>query len=253
MNRRIVCVVLAVFFWGLNVTLIRARAQRETDVPILQGSFAVQLSTQDITNIERVLPPGAKPWLLGGGDCLFCEAMIAAYLPPTTQTAELRRGRVLVLQPPAGLIKGGMPARNAPTSWVLTDKTGLYAQLPPVGQPFDPAPGTRRGGAGNDPAAGRRRPAGHRCGAVWAEASRRGGAPVRLTRPARVEIPRGYIEGSAAPSGRPMQLVSVVSSPAPGEIRVGSGLASARRRTGAPVLHHPRALSARAPGRRSGS
>jgi len=50
--------------------------------------------------------PGAKPRLPGGGDCLFCEAMITAYLPPTTETAELRRGRVLVLQPPAGLIKG---------------------------------------------------------------------------------------------------------------------------------------------------
>ena len=93
MNRRIACVVLAVFFWGLTVTLIRARAQRATDAPILQGSFAVQLSPQDIANTERVLPHGAKPWLLGGGDCLFCEAMITAYLPPTTETAELRRGR----------------------------------------------------------------------------------------------------------------------------------------------------------------
>ncbi len=143
MNRRIACVVLAVLFWGLTVVLIRARAQGATDVPILQGSFAVQLSRQDIANIERVLPQGAKPWLLGGGDCLFCEAMIAAYLPPTTETAELRRGRVLVLRPPADLIKGGMPTRNAPTSWILMDKSGMYAQLPPVGQPFDPAPGTR--------------------------------------------------------------------------------------------------------------
>jgi len=143
MNRRIACVVLAVFFSGLTVTLIRVQAQRATDVPIRQGSFAVQLSPQDIANIERVLPQGAKPWLLGGGDCLFCEAMITAFLPPTTETAELRRGRVLVLQPPAGLIKGGMPTRNAPTSWVLTDKSVLYAQLPPVGQTFDPTPGAR--------------------------------------------------------------------------------------------------------------
>jgi len=143
MNRRIACVVLAVFLWGLTVTSIRARAQRATDVPILQGSFAVQLSPQDIANLERVLPQGAKPWLLGGGDCLLCEAMITAYLPPISETAQLRRGRVLVLQPPAGLIKGGMPTRNAPTSWVLTDKPGLYAQLPPVGQPFDPAPSAK--------------------------------------------------------------------------------------------------------------
>lgn len=143
MNRRIACVVLAVLFFGLTVTLIRVRAQRATDVPILQGRFAVQLSPQDIANIERVLPQGAKPFLLGGGDCLFCEAMISAYLPPTTETAELRRGRVLFLQPPAGLIKGSMPTRNAPTSWVLTDKSGFYAQLPPIGQPFDPAPSAR--------------------------------------------------------------------------------------------------------------
>jgi len=143
MNRRIARVVIAVLFWGLTVTLIRARAQRATDLPILQGSFAVQLSPQDIANIERVLPQAAKPWLLGGGDCLFCEAMITAYLPPTTETAELRRGRVLVLQPPAGLIKGGMPTRNPPTFWVLTDKSGLYAQLPAVGQTFDPAPSAR--------------------------------------------------------------------------------------------------------------
>ena len=43
MNRRMACVVLAVIFGGLTVTSIRAWAQRATDVPILQGSFAVQL------------------------------------------------------------------------------------------------------------------------------------------------------------------------------------------------------------------
>jgi len=143
MNRRIACVVLAVFFGGLPFTLIKAGAQRAVDVPILQGRFAVQLSPQDIANIARVLPQGAKPWLLGGGDCLFCVAMITAYLPPTTETAELRRGRVLVLLPPAGLIKGGMPTPNYPTFWVVTDTSGLYAQVPPVGQSFDPAAGAR--------------------------------------------------------------------------------------------------------------
>ena len=36
-----------------------------------------------------------------------------------------------------------MPTRNAPTSGVLTDKSGLYAQLPPVCQPFHTAAGAK--------------------------------------------------------------------------------------------------------------
>jgi hypothetical protein len=143
MNRRVACVVLAELFSATTFTLIGSQSQRAADVPILQGSFAVQLSPQDIANIETVLPRGVKPWLLGGGDCLFCEAMITAYLPPDTETAELRRGRGLVLQPPAGLIKGGMPTHNAPNSWVLMDKSISYAQLPPVGKTFEPTSSTK--------------------------------------------------------------------------------------------------------------
>jgi hypothetical protein len=143
MNRRIACAVLALFVWGLIDMLIGAQAPRVADVPLLQGSFAVQLSPEDIANIEKVLPQGAKPWLLGGGDCGFCQAMITAYLPPTTATPELRRGRIIVLQPPAGVIKGSMPTPNPPTSWVLTDRSSLYAQLPPVGQTFDPGPSAK--------------------------------------------------------------------------------------------------------------
>ena len=45
--------------------------------PTLLGSFATQLSPQDVANLEAVLPGGAKPWLLSGG-CGACEASISS-------------------------------------------------------------------------------------------------------------------------------------------------------------------------------
>ena len=119
--------VLALALAGLSGA-VAAQTQRGTPVPTLLGSFATQLSPQDVGNLEAVLPVGAKPWLLVGGSC-NCSGSIAAYLPPTTETKELRRGRFLVVWPPAGLIRGGLPTRNTSESWKLTDISGMYAQL----------------------------------------------------------------------------------------------------------------------------
>jgi hypothetical protein len=142
MSRRVLLGVLAVFS-GLAVTSVAAQIQRPTGAPIRLGKFAIQLSAQDVADLEQVLPDGAKPWLLFGGDCVFCEVSIFAYLPPTTETSELRRGRILILPPPAGLIKGGIPPsawlrpRPAPSSWTLTGSS-LYAQVAIPGRGFEP-------------------------------------------------------------------------------------------------------------------
>jgi hypothetical protein len=142
------CVLLGVLgvFSGLSVTSVAAQIQRPTVAPIRLGRFATQLSAQDVANLEQVLPNGARPWLLFGGECLFCEASILAYLPPTIETTELRRGRFLVVRPPAGLIKGAMPPmRNAPavSSWTLTDRSGQYAQVAVAGRGFEPLESVR--------------------------------------------------------------------------------------------------------------
>ena len=136
MPHRVLSSVLALVFSGLAI----AQAQRDAGAPIRLGRFATQLSSEDVTKLEAVLPTGAKPWLLSGGECLFCEAYVMAYLPPASETTELRRGRFLVLTPPTGLIKGAMPNRNAPavSSWTLTARSGQYAQVAVAGRGFEP-------------------------------------------------------------------------------------------------------------------
>jgi len=51
---------------------VESQTQRGVVDPVLLGSFATQLSPQDIANLEAVLPSGTKPWLLAGGNCLMC-------------------------------------------------------------------------------------------------------------------------------------------------------------------------------------
>jgi hypothetical protein len=139
MHRRLLSAVLAVVFSGLAVPSVAVQTQREAVAPIRLGRFATQLTPQDVANLEPVLPGGAKPWLLFGGECLFCEASVSAYLHPTIETTEMRRGRFLVVRPPAGLIKGAMPMPNAPaaSSWTLTERSFQYAQVAVAGRRFE--------------------------------------------------------------------------------------------------------------------
>src|SRR6185369_17900915 len=66
--------------------------------PIRFGNFAQQLTSQDLKDLEQIAAAGGakgSPWLLepfgqGGGT-------IRVYLPPVTQTTQLRRGQALEL------------------------------------------------------------------------------------------------------------------------------------------------------------
>jgi len=44
---------------------------------------------------SRILPAGKKPWLLVGEVGAMMIPTIQAYLPPTTESAELRRGQII--------------------------------------------------------------------------------------------------------------------------------------------------------------
>jgi hypothetical protein len=127
------------FLSGVVAMVFSALAVAQSAAPILLGRFATQLSPQDVADLEAVLPGGVKPWLLAGGNCLACEASIGAYLPPTVETPVLRRGRVLVVRPPTGLIKGAMtnPRAAITSSWTLTDKSVQYAQVAIPGGGFE--------------------------------------------------------------------------------------------------------------------
>lgn len=94
------------------------------------GDRARGLSEQDVASIQAVLPQGQRPWLLVGVFCAMCVPSVSAFLPPTTETAEIRRGAVTVLRPP--------PATPGPTSpaWTVAADTA-YAQVVVAGRAFD--------------------------------------------------------------------------------------------------------------------
>jgi len=77
--------------------------------------------------LERVLPSGAKPWLLNGDPAQLAGfEYIQAYLPPTSATSTLRRGTVI-----------GVMRRTSPlTEWTVT-YSSTYAQVAIPGRAFD--------------------------------------------------------------------------------------------------------------------
>jgi hypothetical protein len=62
------------------------------------GDIARQLSEQDVTDLERTLPTGEKPWLLIGEPGRARDLNVAAFLQPRTTTSELRRGRAIMMR-----------------------------------------------------------------------------------------------------------------------------------------------------------
>src|SRR5262245_16812053 len=64
--------------------------------PLRTGDVARHLTEQDVAVLQRVLPSGAKPWLLNGDRLQIPDIQfIEAYLSPTTATPTLRRGTVV--------------------------------------------------------------------------------------------------------------------------------------------------------------
>jgi hypothetical protein len=94
---------------------------------IRTGDVSRQLTEQDVAALERVLPSGAKPWLLNGDPAQIADSeFIQAYLSPTTATSTLRRGPVITVM-----------RRISPlTEWAVQG-SGTYAQVAIPGREFD--------------------------------------------------------------------------------------------------------------------
>jgi hypothetical protein len=129
------------FLLALSAALLleaAAFSQATAPTPIRLGEVARQLSVQEIANIEGLLPPGGKPWLLIGEGLGFMSApvhSVEAYLPPETTTRELRRGVVIPLQ---------RRIVTTPEAWSVVNSasrpratTGRYAQVAVEGRTFD--------------------------------------------------------------------------------------------------------------------
>lgn len=118
----------------LSATLmIQAPAQG----PLRLGGGAQQLSQSDIASIESLLPGNTKPWLYGdiAQTAQTSAPVLGAFLPPTTQTPELRRGNLITLRWPD----------NSPSSsgWTIIDANGSYAQVAVAGLNFDQIQGNQ--------------------------------------------------------------------------------------------------------------
>jgi hypothetical protein len=100
--------------------------QTPTTTPLRIGDFARTLSDKDILDIEGTLAGGGKPWLLEGpvGQIGFS---VLAYLPPETQTRELRRGQAIMLM-----------KRPGDSTWTKRTPSRItgYAQFPLAGGDF---------------------------------------------------------------------------------------------------------------------
>jgi len=101
--------------------------QTVATVPLRMGDFARSLSEKDIADIDAIAQAsGGKPWLLEGpvGQIGFS---IRVYLPPETQTRELRRG------PTITLLK-----RPGDATWTRSGNQSItYAQVAQAGRDFN--------------------------------------------------------------------------------------------------------------------
>jgi hypothetical protein len=99
------------------------------------GDITRQLTDQDVTELERALPTGEKPWLLIGEPGRARGLNVAAFLQPKTATSEIRRGSAIMVR----------KEPNAST-WKALDRIDYdeqigqstsYAQVALTGRSFD--------------------------------------------------------------------------------------------------------------------
>lgn len=101
-------------------------SQTAATSPLRIGDFARSLSDKDIADIEGIaLAAGGKPWLLEGPVGQIGNSILV-YLPPQTETRELRRG------PATMLVK-----RPGESTWTKRDPARQYAQVLPVRGDFN--------------------------------------------------------------------------------------------------------------------
>jgi len=116
-----------VFNIACQFVLLFVSVSQSSSTTTRTGDVSRQLTEQDVAALERVLPSGAKPWLLNGDPAQLAGfEYIQAYLPPTSATSTLRRGTVI-----------GVMRRTSPlTEWTVT-YSSTYAQVAIPGRAFD--------------------------------------------------------------------------------------------------------------------
>ena len=92
--------------------------------PVRLGDLAQKLNEQDLYDLLLLLPQ--RPWLLSSTGRGVNE-VIKAYLPPTKETAEIRRGYAILLQ----------PSPQTSTSWTVLEGRAIYAQVSVPGKAFE--------------------------------------------------------------------------------------------------------------------
>jgi hypothetical protein len=117
-----------------SVALLLSFVQSTTTLPLRNGETARQLTEEELSGIQAVLPPGARPWLLNGILPQWSRGQfIQVFLTPTTSTADLRRGTVISVERRGRNILEG-PKSSDP--WVV-ERTESYAQVAIAGRNFD--------------------------------------------------------------------------------------------------------------------
>jgi hypothetical protein len=123
------CAPIVTVRWG-NATPLQ---QSQSAKPLRIGG-AQQLSEHDIASLESLMPAGKIPWLYWGEldvldwDNIDAIATVGAYLPPASETSELRTGTVITL---------GWPDHSPSKAWTVIEANGAYAQVAIAGKSFD--------------------------------------------------------------------------------------------------------------------
>lgn len=110
-------------------------AQTTSSKTIRIGDVAARLTDQEVADVEKALPAGGKPWLLIGVTPFEPGIQtIGAYMLPTTNLPELRRGQIITV---GRQVIPLPPTSWSTTSWVISNPAHEYAQVAFGGRNFD--------------------------------------------------------------------------------------------------------------------
>src|SRR5262245_61448972 len=110
MNRFALVIVMAALLGGRTVAV----GKQTTTSPIRAGDIGRALSEQDLSDLRRIVPAGASPWLLLGERGQTVTQYVQAFLQPSTTAREIRRGPAVVLR--------RLPSNGpTPEPWVVVD------------------------------------------------------------------------------------------------------------------------------------
>lgn len=104
----------------------------------LVGEVGLQLSNQDVRDLQWILPGRQLPWLLIGERSQTGMQFIQAFLPPTTTRPDLRRGPLISVSRWDSVSRWTDPA---PQEWTIPSYAPAgsesYAQVAIEGRSFD--------------------------------------------------------------------------------------------------------------------